>query len=118
MLIPSSVGVARATSGRATPDNPNLYRVDRKMHRVMFDGEGYGEICGAVWNDIVKSGYGHHFLIMPNNNRPKTQSLVRSSREREIPTTTPEDEGTITGRWRTRLRRVSTGMSLPDAFEE
>jgi hypothetical protein len=117
MLIPSRIGIARPTTGKATPGQPELYRVDRKHHRVFLDAQGYGEICGAVWKDIEASGYGNHFLIMPNEHRPKKQMLVSTAAERAIPATTPEADGNLVGKLITKVRRVSTGMQLPDAFQ-
>lgn len=76
MMIPSRVMIERP-QGKGMP---NL--VERRHHHVWLDNDGNGEICGAVWQDICASGYGHHFLLMPNLNRPKKQVVGEHRTER------------------------------------
>jgi hypothetical protein len=116
MMIPSKgVFIERPSPKDPVTREPRPNTVEQKQHRILLDADGNGEVCGAVWADIVRSGYAHHFLILPNNNRPKTQGLDMRphASAREVDVTTPEDEGRVRDRLRTSLRLYSTQVRMP-----
>jgi hypothetical protein len=116
MMIPSK-GVYVESPAPKDPvtraPQPNAVR--QKQHRVWLDHDGNGEVCGAIWADICRSGYGHHFLVLPNRNRAQTQRLDMraTAKSNTVDVTTPEDGGRIRDRVKSTLHLYSTQVRQP-----
>lgn len=81
MMIPSKDRMVARRAGRDPVTRQELPAVvTQKYHRVELDHNGDGFITLDIWQDIERSGYANHFLLMPDPvTNPPTQKMSNRS---------------------------------------